>query len=128
MSERGGKVELLVDAPLQALRVGHRPHRYRMLGQARYGRDERDGSCCEHETPIGHLLHSLTPRSDKRDAPLDVDVIDAVVANGHRRVSEQRRKPQLAELGARRTHRDQVQFRERLLTRIRLDEKNVNIV
>ena len=54
-------------------------------------------------------------------------LLHPVEARPHRQVLEDRRKPQFAELRSLRANRDEVEFRERLLAGIGLDEQDLDV-
>ena len=120
-----GGLELCVDRLLQLTRVVHRPHRDGAFLQAGDGWHGCDRTGCDDEPPIRHLLtvahpHHATDRVDRRDA---------VIADRYREVAEDGRMPQLAEVRLRvRAYRDQVELGERLLTGVRFDHQDLDVV
>jgi hypothetical protein len=125
---RGGELELRLDRTLQLLRVGHRPHGDRVLGETGYRRGCRDGAGRDGEAPVGDVAHRRAPRPDGHRVAVGVDALETLVHAADGQASEDVQMPQLGELGARGPGRDQIELGERLLVRARLHQDDLEVV
>ena len=83
----------------------------------------RHGTAAHHGTPVLGLV--VPAHADH--ASLRVDGLNPVEARADRQVLEHGRQPELAELRTLGSYRDQVEFRERLLAGVWLDQQDLGV-